>query len=351
MLSSSVRSVVVAYGCVILCGWASATFAAPQEAVTGGAVTAAARPDQAEAKTAASLQGLRIRQETRGIPGRVGDGQQRIAQVIRVTKDRLRLDDPEAGSRLLLRLDGPEPRFYEVTADGSEYRQGKDLDKIQQDRDRLEKQQLAGILQEPRAKQDQMLAEAFLRRDGKREVAVTEKVADDKVLGHTCKRFIVRENGRIIVDVYTTEDFGVEIPFFDYYRRVGAFSDEVLKALQGIRGVPLKADFSVITAGLNYDLSVVATSAAVRPFEPSIFELPEGAKEIVESTTAPCGECSKLVEKAAPPGRLVINSEPIYFCCKDCRKAFQKRRYQQGPGGASPKPERPSPKAGNGGGK
>lgn len=273
------------------------------------------------------LLGLQIRQETRGIPGRVGGDQQRVAQVIRVTSDRLRLDDRDTGSILLLRLDGDTPRFFEVSPDEKQYRQGKDLDKIQHDRNRVEQQMIEAILSDDAKKQEQALGASYLRRDGARVVTVEEKPDAEKVLGHTCKRYVLKENGRRVVDVHVTEDFGVQIPFFDYYRRVGAFSDEVLTELKKIQGVPLRADFTVVTAGLNYDLSVVATAAKKASFDREIFELPEGAKEVVESTIAPCAECSKDVEIASPGGKAVINGEPVYFCCKECRKAFFKRRY------------------------
>lgn len=276
----------------------------------------------------AKLEGLEIIQESNGIPGRAQD--EVMVQQIQVTRDRMRLEDRASGIDYLFRLDLAPPRIWEISADRKQYRDGNKLGNLQRDRDRAERQTLEQLSKGPRAEFEQYLRENYLREDGKRDVKL-EKVAgaSPELLGHATVRYVVRENERVVVDVLVTEELDVEIAFFDFYRRVGAFSDEVLKVLKQIPGVPLKAKITVVTAGLSYPIEATAKEVTKKWFPSSLFELPEGATERVESPFAPCPWCKEDVEKKAPGDKSKMNNRSLYFCSREHKTLFWKKRMEE----------------------
>lgn len=258
--------------------------------------------------------GLEMIQESNGIPGR--EQEKGARQRVLVTEDRLRLEDQATGIHYIFRLDTVPSQVWEVTADGKKYRDGV-TSQVQADRDRAERQTLERLKAGDPVELDTYLRENYVRRDGTRQVEVQAHAdAPQELLGYKVKRYLVRENGRVVVDVLVTEDLGVEIPFFDFYRRVGAFSEEVLAKLKEIRGVPLEARITVVTASLSYPIEAKVTKLVKRGIAESMFELPEGATPIVESPFAPCEICGVDVEKKSPPSKIIEpGSGLVHFFC------------------------------------
>ncbi|MGE3163674.1 MAG: hypothetical protein AB7O52_02105 [Planctomycetota bacterium] len=278
--------------------------------------------------------GLEILQESNGIPGREQEVGAR--QRILVVSDRLRLEDQATGVHYIFRLDVDPAQIWELTADGKKYREGV-KGQIQVDRDRAERQTLEALKRGEPAELATYLRENYMRADGTREVVV--QVSEDTppdVLGYSVKRYVVRENERPVVDLLVTEDLSVEIPFFDFYRRVGAFSDEVLTELKRIRGVPLEARITVVTAGLSYPIHAKVVRLVQRPIDLARFELPPDATQIVDSPVTPCAFCGVDVENTAPGDKIIVNGKAILFCCREHRTAW---RNKFGGKGAQAQPE------------
>lgn len=276
--------------------------------------------------TGATEQGLVLEQVANGLPGR-GLQDAGVHQRILVTRDRLRLDEAGPGVSFLFRLDEDPPQVYEISPDRKEYRVGDDFADVQSARDRFERQLLQQLRGESEEERQATIDSQHLRPDGSREVTVEVEPDAGRLLGYPVARYVVRENGRVVVDVHTTTELGIEIPFFEFYRRVGAFSDQVLDKLRGIRGVPLKADFTVITATLNYVIQAQVERVEPRAIDAREFELPTGARRHVEGPFAPCVECAREVERSAPPYKLILDSRLYLFCSKACIDAAKARRY------------------------
>ncbi len=276
------------------------------------------------------LQGLTILQEANGIPGR--PSQKATPQLLRVTPKRLLLVDRETGITYLFRLDTAKPSIYEISADGTQYRDVERVNTLQRDRDRWEQQLFQQMRSMPREERERVLRDNHLRADQKRMVTVEERPHEEKVINKSVKRYVIKENDRQIVDVLVTEDLGVEIPFFEFYSRVGAFSKQVLAKLKTIPGVPLSADITVVTATLNYTIKARATAAYSAEIPEEELQLPSHAEEYKETPWANCPICGVKVEKANPPGnRHFRNGGYFYFDRSECRREFIKSRVKKKP--------------------
>ncbi|MFQ5653245.1 MAG: hypothetical protein ACE5GW_00765 [Planctomycetota bacterium] len=274
-----------------------------------------------------TVSGLVIRQEANGIPGRRSD--ELAQQFVFVTRDRLRLEDPQTGVVIIFRLDLAPQQIWEVSADGKEYRDGKHLGSIQRDRDRYERELLQRLAHASADERRAALEAAHLQVNGDRDVS--HEVLDEaqKPLGHGVRRHRILENGRLIVDALVTEELGISIPFFPFYRQVGAFSSEVLDKLRGLPGVPLEASITVVTATINHKLHARALEVTPKELPLSIFELPEGCKKVEESPFANCPICGTQVEKKAPPAGKGRNRDGtwVFFDRTECVREWKRMRY------------------------
>ncbi len=279
----------------------------------------------------ARVPGLYIVQESNGLPGQ--DLEQVSKQEILVTRDRLYLLDHGTRIRYLFRLDSDPPAFWEIAPDEKEFRNGVHLSSTQRDRDLAEKQ----FLEHGRelAKDDAEFAAEMkamhLLPGGRREVTVAVEEVAEPLLGHSVKRYVVKENGRVIVDARVSDAVDAAIPFFEFYRRVGAFSEEVLAKLKEIRGTPLEATITVVTATLNYDIHATVKEVVKKELPAHVFELPPGAVEFKETTRAVCPSCGVEVEKRSPPGKKGkdANGEWVYFSSKECARKWHEQRARE----------------------
>ncbi|MFN0060274.1 MAG: hypothetical protein ACKVX7_17585 [Planctomycetota bacterium] len=269
---------------------------------------------------------LRFEQVVTGATQKVDEA---VEQQLFMTKDRLRLNDPSANRYFILRLDREKPLVYEVAADSKHYTLGKEHEQIQRRRDVREQDQLRQALAESDAVRDRILRDNYLIVEAGqlvRKVTVEEQSAED-YLGHKTRRYLVSENGRLIVDALVATDLPVSIPFFDFYRRVGAFSNEVLEALRKIPGVPLQAKIKVVGEVVTRPLEVRATSIAELPPQDDLFEIPPGCVELKESPFAPCAVCGEQVERASGYSHYVpaLNAK-VYFDTKEHYDTWFKQR-------------------------
>ncbi|HIN80712.1 MAG TPA: hypothetical protein EYN00_06525 [Planctomycetes bacterium] len=180
----------------------------------------------------------------------------------------------------------------------------------------------------PEAEGKRILAANHLRADGRRMVEVEEISGEPRErLGRPVKQFVVHENGRLILDVLVA-DIETEIPFFRFYNEVGAFSREVLAAIEKLDGMPLEATFTVVTATLSHPLTVRVTELEEGPLLLAAFELPAGAEKIEESPIAHCPICGQEVEKAAPGGKTRLRDGSwLFFDRRACVREWRKQHY------------------------
>jgi hypothetical protein len=274
------------------------------------------------------VRALIIEQEANGLPNQPTE--ERVLQRLIVAADRLCLEDPTSGVATVLRLDRDPPTMLEISTDRAHYREGRPLDQIQRDRDRQERQTLEKLDGRPAKERESVMADLHLRPGLAREVTVERPAEEREILGRKAERVIVRENGRVVVDAWiSAEDFG--IPFFEFYRRVGAFSQAVLDALRAVEGLPLEVDFTVVTATLAHKIEVRARSLKVEEVPAWVFEVPAGAVKIEESPFAACPICGREVEKAAPPAGMSTRRDgtEVFFDRRECKVEYNRREWPE----------------------
>lgn len=274
----------------------------------------------------ATVAGLRIVQEVKGIPGRP-DGEF-TRQQVELVSDRLRVYDEFSEHYFLVRLDQEPVGFYDISKNQLEYTRGQDYEKVQRDRDEFERNLRLNRHMDPSEKK-LALQQNAIREDGRRVVEVKLQPADPVQIGGrelSVKQLEVTENGRRIVKGLISEDLGREIPLFQFYRRLGAFSDEVLAELEKVPGVPISVEFLVVTgATLNVPMIARVVEIEEAEFPLDRFELHPEAKELVESPFVRCEVCGLQIEKAATRGTHAVQGRLVYFCSKDHWKQFKEK--------------------------
>ncbi|MCZ6795176.1 MAG: hypothetical protein O7J95_16350 [Planctomycetota bacterium] len=298
----------------------------------GGAASAAARP---------ALRALRVEQVTSGIPDpRPGQPSRRVRQTLTVSVsgeqllleqygERAESGSPRLESIHVLRLDRDPPVIWQFSPDRATYREFRgDLNKHQRDRDVHEKGLLDFARTLPRRQRQKVLADHYLRADGYREVIV-RRGERQKILGRDCERVVVTENGRQIVDVYVSvaEELAGGRSFFDLYRRLGAFSTEVLEKLKDIKGLPLKGSITVVTKLPAYKLDIEVEKIEQVKVDPALFRV-AGARKI-ENTPAVlrCAECGRDVETDASD-KWRWKGQLLHFCGSPCKKKHIRARVK-----------------------
>lgn len=273
-----------------------------------------------------SAPGIIATLEVKGAPGR--PEKEISLQRLAALPDRLQVIDGERGVITILRLDRDPKVLWELSLDGSRYREGKDLDAVQRDRDRQERQLVSRSKNLPDRERNRILTANHLRSDGKRVVEVEEITGEEQErLGRPVKQFLVHENGRLVIDLLIA-DIDTDIPFFQFYREVGAFSREVLTAIEKLEGMPLEATFTVVTATLSHPLNVRVIDLEEGKLRIEAFDLPANAERIEESPIAHCPICGNQVEKSAPGGKTRLRDGSwLYFDSRQCVREWRKQQY------------------------
>lgn len=294
-----------------------------------------------------SVNVLRVEQVVSGIPGgRAGESTRSAYQQLvvdpagqrLVLKEYDRVKKPEgdgftAGrlqAHYILRSDQEPPVIYKISSDGSQYREYEgDLTKQQKNRLYHEFEIIEFTKTLPAKERDKILKDHYLRADGTRDIKV-ERGEEQRVLDYPCRRLVVTENGREIINAYLTEEVGGARSFFHLYRRLGAFSDEVLDKIRDIRGLPLKGKITVVTELPVYRMSIEVKKVEKATVSPGTFELPSTAKKIPDRPKElPCPVCKKVFESDAPGGQYKDEDGTVYyFCSEDCLQEWLEERNQ-----------------------
>ncbi|HVR76494.1 MAG TPA: hypothetical protein VMT52_19350 [Planctomycetota bacterium] len=297
-----------------------------------------------EPAPAARVPTLRIEYRTRSVP-QGGAADEKVTRVHRITVDltgsRLIFEEegepPSESRRFILDVKGSKPVLYEILEGGRKYREHPgDLNDLQKQR-RISEENERQIANDLSRKDREAFyrQNPWLRPDGKRVVDVARK-GGEKVLGRDCEHVVVTETGRTIVEGEVTRDVPGARSYFQLYRRLGAFSDEVLEKLAELEGVLLRGRILVVTALRPNELEVEATSLEELRLERSAFSV-EGL-ERVEMTPkeVPCGFCKRSVNPARAGGKGVYEGKIVYFCSEACAAKFRDARLGILPAGAPP---------------
>ena len=316
------RPILIAMGVALLLASAPET-GAQDPPKADGPPKRAERPDDGTKVTS-----LLVTQTANGLPNQ--PTKERVLQRLLVTENYLRLDDPHGGVIYLLELADGEPKLFECSLDWKQYRKPDRLGELQRSRDRNERQTLERLKGESELDRKAVMEKRFLRPGLKREVEIVRTGEKKILLEREAERVQITENERVIVDVWLDPKAELDIPFFQFYSKLGAFSDEVLVKLEELRGLPLQVEFTVVTATLAYKIDVEATAVKTDQVPLREFRVPLWSKEVVEESVATCPICGSEVEIAAPGGQSRRrDGTKVYFNSRECVAEFNRREYPE----------------------
>jgi hypothetical protein len=231
--------------------------------------------------------------------------------------------------KVIFRTDGPNPILYEVL-DAKSYREHpRDLNEIQKERRLTEENEVLAANQLPAKERAAFFREnPHLRSDGERNANLARE-AGEKTLGYECDRILVTENGRPIVQgLVTREPVGSGGPF-QLYRRLGAFSDEVLLELAKVEGILLRGKITVVTALRANELEVEATGIDRVDVSPELFEVTGLTRVEDVPKEALCGFCGKkILDPKHPGGKGFYDGKIKLFCCEKCADEYRKKKLK-----------------------
>jgi len=239
--------------------------------------------------------------------------------------------DGVQGKKYILQADAEPPVIYEILRDGTSYRRHSgDLVSVQKDRrvTELNEIQLARSL--PENDRKEFFREYWwLRPDGKREARV-ERRPGVVVLGHPCENIVVTENGRTIIEGAVTKDAPPGAKnYYQFYRRLGAFSDEVLEQLEGLEGVLLSGNITVVTALRANAFELEATSFESVEVPSSTFDVSGLTEVLATPKSSPCPVCKKIVNTKRATRKL-FSGKLIYLCSEKCADEHNRRVLKTG---------------------
>jgi len=293
---------------------------------------------------AEEIPALRVKQEILGFPGLEKD--QTTSVVLFIARDRLAASQESDKRIFIVRLDEDEGRMYEIAPDRKTYSESADSQDRQKERD-IADRQLISILREEAKNEEEFqkaLATHHLRADGKRIASIEEPEGEKEFeldgVKYKARQVIVTENGRRILDAWYaplpagSTDLAGQIEFYEFFRRLGCFSDQVLAVLKSFtqdhRGIPLEAQIRVVTVTLNHVLKARTVEFAKTMVPAAAFELPPGAVKVEKKAIVKCAlpGCPNEVEVEAPAGGKYRdqNNRWHYFCSTEHRTRFAKDR-------------------------
>jgi YHS domain-containing protein len=297
----------------------------------------------------AKISVLRLEQSTRGIPRRGEDGSRDtktpIHQVLWLDAagQRVRLEQyakkgdprPEVIYVLQPAADGKGLLTREFPNGGKRYRERRgDFNDFQKKRRIREREMLRKIATYPGAEREEALKFLHLRPDGKRIVTVKQEKAPQR-LGRDCRHLEVTENGRVILKAdVTTPPAGAAAGegrgYFEMYRRLGIFSDEVIEKLKDVKGIPLRGEITVVTDLAPYTLTVEVAKLEERTVASDFFDVPKGAEKIPDiPPISICPICSRKFETENAGARLFDQGKTIYVCSAKCFRELDKKLNEE----------------------
>ena len=231
---------------------------------------------------------------------------------------------PEVTRTVVVRMDREPAEIVEwFTAAKKFRRHSGDLNRMQKERDFAEANLLRLTRNVTRKERETMLRTNYLRADGKREVKAA-LTPGELILGRRCDHLVVTENGRTIIDAQMANDLPGASSYFELYKRLGVFSEDVLKAIGDVRGVPLKAKITVVTHLPAEEVEVEVLEVNEVDIDKVAFEPPAGFTELVAAKAKQdCPHCGKSVNTKRPGSKMrKASGEWLYFCSPKHHTAY-----------------------------
>jgi YHS domain-containing protein len=275
-----------------------------------------------------------ITQESNGL---IGDKKQTRTQKLLIKGDKMKLTDEEANFECIVRLD--KKIMWEINKKEKKCVE-TDFSYFEQLREEREENRLKIIKQlnerlPALERKDKAARWGFIVEENElvRE-KITAQLVDTgemkEISGYPCKHYIVKEDLRVVIDIWVTDKVEVPDSVIKFYRESGMLSAEVKAEVDKIKGFPIKME-------LHFDLNTVDVSASAqvtkiekKEIDNKEFELPEEIViEKVQKRTEKgmkrykCAVCGKEFE--ADPKKVelcVFRGVTYFFCSKECKSKF-----------------------------
>ena len=281
--------------------------------------------------------GLIITQKSNGL---IGGKRQLRTQKLLIKGDKMKLVDEEAGIEAIVRLD--KRLIWEINKKEKKYVEThfSYFEQLREEREQNRLNTIKGLNERcpPLQRKDIAAKLGYLvDEDGKVKEEITAKLLKPeetkKVAGYECRHYILKEDMRVVLDVWTTE--GIEVPdsVIRFYRESGMLNKEVEEKLDEIKGFPLMLEFHLDLGTVEVAVSATVEKVEEKKIDDKEFELPEGLElEKVRKKSAEgkkhyeCDNCGKEFE--ADPKKVLCmpyRGRTYRFCSKKCRDEFIKK--------------------------
>lgn len=315
---------------------------------------------------------LEMEQVTNGFPGseRKSGDKRLTKQKMLIKGDKLKMVNLEEPLVCIVRLD--KSVIWEINDKEKTYveRHLSYFEKLRKDRAAQRSQEIRQLnaLQDQRAREENARKLGYrLREDGTIDETITaqiEKPGEKKnVADYECEHVIVKENDRVIFDLWVADKLQVSESLMKFYEELGAFSKQVLEKVREIKGFPLEMkmelDVGAVSFRVEGQVSKIDEAAQIADRE---FDLPEGSKKLKEISgegekelgEVPCVICGKKVNMQDEKSvfRYVHKGVTYILCSKEHMREFTrllvahggKTDFLQKPQQANPEEQKPEQK-------
>ena len=308
----------------------------PGEAAPSGktAPEKKAAPDKKDSPPSETLkEALFIEAESNGLPG--FDKKEQVKQNIWIMGDKLRMEDPERGIVLIIRLDKKE--VWQINGRHSVYTVLKFSEFTKWRKQSVTNRK--AVLKKVRAAPARMRKSAVKKYgfeedffgnvyDSKKPEMV-ETGEKDKKNGFNCRRITFKEHGFPVLDVWVTDEVKRPENIFKFYADLDMFDPALVEMMKKVKDFPV-----VLETRLDYGIfkcSSTTTVLKVKNVVPQkgIFDIPKGFTELKQKQLpkeVPCASCRKKTVNIKNARKTDMffqwNLYTFYFCSKECRKKF-----------------------------
>ncbi|MCX7704115.1 MAG: DUF4412 domain-containing protein [Planctomycetota bacterium] len=291
--------------------------------------------------TATLIANYEITQESNGL---IGDKKQTRTQKLLLKGDKMKLVDEEAGFECIVRLD--KRLMWEVNKKEKKCVETQ-FSYFEQLREEREETRLKIIRQlnerlpalqrkDAAAKLGYIVEENELVRE-KLTIQLLDTGETKEINGFPCRHYILKEDLRVVVDVWTTDKVEIPDTVIRFYRESGMLSAEVKNELDKIKGFPIKIELHFDLRTIEVAVEAKVTKIETKNLDEKEFDLPEDVtiekvqkrteKGVKRYTCEVCGKEFEVDESKGEKVELCIYRGTIfYFCSKECANKFSPKQ-------------------------
>lgn len=281
--------------------------------------------------------GLIIIQESNGL---IGGKRQTRTQKLLIRGDKMKLVDEDAGIEAIVRLD--KKLIWEIDRRKRRYVEThfSYFEQLREEREKNRLNTIRGLNERcpPLQRKDIAAKLGYLiGENGKVKEEITAELLKPnetkEISGYKCRHYILKEDLRVVLDVWTTDEIEVPDSVIRFYRESGMLSEEVERKLNEVKGFPVKLELHLDLGTVEVAVTAMAKKIEEKEIDDKEFELPEGLKLEKVRKRSPqgerlykCSNCGREFESEPDKVLSMPYRGKVYrFCSKKCRDEFIKK--------------------------